>query len=296
MKAPELPANERSRQTALDQLRILDTPPEERFDRLTRMAARLLDAPIALISLIDRDRQWFKSCVGLGIGEAPRSISFCGHAIFDRQQLVIEDALKDERFCDNPLVTGDPNIRFYVGTPLHSADGHALGTLCVIDRKPRTLSEEDRQCLRDLADCAEEQISARELAIHYREQELELEQQNESLVMLKQLVDLVPGGLYQFRRYPDGRMSFPFSSKGIERMFGVTQKQAREDAIALFAMINPDDLPAVTASIDESASRLSTWSIQFRIRAQRYPSGRLSKCGNHRRECCHAQVDRLPQG
>src|SRR5680860_1121603 len=288
MKAPELPANERSRQTALDQLRILDTPPEERFDRLTRMAARLLDAPIALISLIDRDRQWFKSCVGLGIGEAPRSISFCGHAIFDRQQLVIEDALKDERFCDNPMVTGDPNVRFYVGTPLHSADGHALGTLCVIDRKPRTLSEEDRQCLRDLADCAEEQISARELAIHYREQELE--QQNESLVVLNQLVDLVPGGLYQFRLYPDGRMSFPFSSKGIERMFGVTQKQAREDAIALFAMINPDDLPAVTASIDESASRLSTWSIQFRIRAQRYPSGRLSKCGNHRRECCHAQV------
>lgn len=266
MKAPELPANERSRQTALDQLRILDTPPEERFDRLTRMAARLLDAPIALISLIDRNRQWFKSCVGLGIGEAPRSISFCGHAIFDRQQLVIEDALKDERFCDNPLVTGDPNIRFYVGTPLHSADGHALGTLCVIDRKPRTLSEEDRQCLRDLADCAEEQISARELAIHYREQELE--QQNESLVVLKQLVDLVPGGLYQFRLYPDGRMNYPYSSKGIERMFGVTQKQAREDAAALFAMINPDDLPAVTASIDESATQLSTWSIQFRIRGK----------------------------
>ncbi len=266
MKAPELPANERSRQTALDQLRILDTPPEDRFDRLTRMAARLLDAPIALISLIDRDRQWFKSCVGLGVGETPRSISFCGHAIFDRQPLVIEDALEDERFCDNPLVTGDPNIRFYVGTPLHSADGHALGTLCVIDRKPRTLSEEDRQCLRDLADCAEEQISARELAIHYRDQELE--QQNESLVVLKQLADLVPGGLYQFRVYPDGRMNYPYSSKGIERMFGLTEKQAREDAAAVFAMINPDDLPTVTASIDESARRLSTWSIQFRIRGQ----------------------------
>lgn len=269
MKAPDSPANEHSRQTALDQLRILDTPPEERFDRLTRMASRVLDTPIALISLIDRDRQWFKSCVGLGVNETPRSISFCGHAIFDTQQLVIEDTREDERFCDNPLVTGDPNIRFYAGTPLHSADGHALGTLCVIDRKPRTLSEEDRQFLRDLADCAEEQISARELAIHYRERELELEQQNESLVMLKQLADLVPGGLYQFRRYPDGHMSFPFSSMGIERTFGVTQKQAREDdAAALFTMINPDDLPAVTASIDESASRLSTWSIQFRIRGQ----------------------------
>jgi len=165
-------------------------------------------------------------------------------------------------------VTGNPNIRFYAGTPLHSADGHALGTLCVIDRKPRTLSAEDRQCLRDLADCAEEQINARELAIHYRELELELEleQQNESLVVLNQLVDLVPGGLYQFRRYPDGRMNYPYSSKGIERMFGVTQKQAREDATAVFATINPDDLAAVAASIEESASRLSTWSIQFTIR------------------------------
>ncbi|WP_417518958.1 ATP-binding protein [Marinobacter sp.] len=266
MKAPRLPANERERQTALNQLRILDTPSEERFDRLTRMAARLLNAPIVLISLIDHDRQWFKSCVGLDVSETPRSISFCGHAILEKQPLVIEDTWKDERFCDNPLVTGAPNIRFYAGTPLHSADGHALGTLCVIDRKPRTLSEDDRQSLRDLADCAEEQISARELAIHYREQELE--QKNDSLAMLKQLADMVPGGLYQFRRYPDGRMSFPFSSMGIERTFGVTQKQAREDVRSLFRMIHPDDLATVTASIDVSGRQLSTWSIQFRIRGQ----------------------------
>ena len=266
MRAPELPANESARQATLDQLRILDTPPEARFDRLTRMAARLLNVPIALISLIDRDRQWFKSCVGLDVSETPRSISFCGHAILDRQPLVIEDTWEDERFCDNPLVTGTPNIRFYAGTPLHSADGQALGTLCVIDRKPHTLSEEDRQSLRDLADCAEEQISARELAIHYREQELQ--QQNESLVMLKQLADMVPGGLYQFRRYPDGHMSFPFSSVGIERTLGVTRKQARDNAIELFKIINPDDLPAVEASINESARQLSTWSIQFRVRGK----------------------------
>jgi len=266
VKAPDLPNNESARQTALDQLRILDTPLEERFDRLTRMAARLLDAPIALISLIDRDRQWFKSSVGLDVSETPRSISFCGHAIFDRQPLVIEDTREDERFFDNPLVTGYPNIRFYAGTPLHSADGHALGTLCIIDRKPRTLSDEERQCLRDLADCAEEQISARELAIHYREQELA--QQNESLIMLRQLADMLPGGLYQFRRYPDGRMSFPFTSKGVERSFGVTEEQAREDAAAIFAMIDPEDLPVVLTTIEESARLLTTWSVQFRVRAE----------------------------
>lgn len=264
MKTPGLPENESARQAALDQQRILDTPPEARFDRLTRMAARLLDVPIALISLIDRDRQWFKSCVGLNVSETPRSLSFCGHAIFDRHPLIVENALEDDRFYDNPLVTGEPNIRFYAGTPLHSADGYALGTLCVIDRKPRVLSEEDQQCLRDLADCIEEQISARSIAIHHRDQELE--EQNESLVMLRQLVDLVPGGLYQFRRYPDGRMTFPFSSKGVERSFGVTGKQARESAAELFAMIHPEDAPGVMAAIEESSRELTTWSSQFRIR------------------------------
>ncbi|MDO6441542.1 ATP-binding protein [Marinobacter sp. 2_MG-2023] len=263
MRAPEFPANESARQVTLDQLRILDTPPEARFDRLTRMAARLMDVPICLISLVDRDRQWFKSCIGLGVSETPRSISFCGHAILDRLPLVVEDAHEDERFQDNPLVISDPNIRFYAGMPLNSADGQTLGTLCVMDRKPRKLNEDDLQCLRDIADCVEEQISARKLAIHYREQELQ--EQNESLIMLAQLVDMVPGGLYQFRRYPNGDLCFPFSSKGIERSFGVTQKQALEDASSLFKLIHPDDLPAVSAAIDESANQLSTWSISFRI-------------------------------
>lgn len=276
MKEPDVPANESDRQAALDQLRILDTPPEARFDRLTRMAARLLDVPIALISLIDRDRQWFKSCVGLDVSETPRSISFCGHAILVGQPLLVDDASADERFRDNPLVTGAPNIRFYAGTPLHSADGHALGTLCVIDRIPRKLSEEDLQCLRDIADCVEEQISARELAIHYREQELQ--KQNESLVMLKQLADLVPGGLYQFRLFPDGHMTFPFSSKGIEHTFGITQAQARDDAASLFAMIEPEDYPDIVASIKESSQHLSTWSIQFRIRQ---PEGRIRWIEGH---------------
>jgi len=262
MKTPELPDNESSRQAALDQLKILDTPPEARFDRLTRMAAKILDVPIAMISLVDRDRQWFKSCVGVDLSETPRSISFCSHAIVNKQPLVVNDTWEDERFRDNPLVTGDPGVRFYAGVPLYSADGLALGTLCVIDRVPRTLSEADHQSLRDLADCAEEQISARELAIHYREQELR--DKNESLLMLEQLADLVPGGLYQFRLYPDGRMSFPFTSKGVERSFGVTGQQAREDANTLLMLVNPEDYPTVLNSIKESAKQLSTWSGQFR--------------------------------
>ncbi|WP_100637924.1 ATP-binding protein [Marinobacter salexigens] len=264
MREPDVPANEGERQAALDQLRILDTPPEERFDRLTRMAARLLDAPIAVISLIDRDRQWFKSCIGLDMNQTPRSLSFCGHAILDSHTLVVEDTLNDERFHNNPVVLNGPKIRFYAGKPILSGDGHALGTLCVLDHKPRKLNDDDLQCLEDIAACVEEQISARALAIQYRDQELQ--SKNESVIMLKQLVDLVPGGLYQFRLFPDGRMTFPFSSKGIEHTFGITQTQAQDDAALLFAMIEPEDYPAVVNSIKESSQHLSTWNIQFRIR------------------------------
>ena len=131
MKTPEFPPNESHRLSALNELALLDTLPEERFDRLTRLAARTLDAPIALVSLIDKDRQWFKSRQGLGATETGRDISFCGHAILSEETLVIENALNDERFHDNPLVTGDPNIRFYAGAPLHDPQGHRVGTLCI---------------------------------------------------------------------------------------------------------------------------------------------------------------------
>lgn len=144
---------------------ILDTPPEERFDRVTRMARRLFGVPIALISLVDENRQWFKSCFGLDVSETERRISFCGHAILLDGALVIEDALQDERFADNPLVTGEPHIRFYAGQPLRTMSGKAVGTLCIIDREPRTFGEEDVAMLSDLAAMVEREIMAVQLAI-----------------------------------------------------------------------------------------------------------------------------------
>ncbi len=164
MKAPDIPDDEPLRLTTLHALNILDTPAEERFDRLTRMANRLFDVPIALVSLVDENRQWFKSCVGLGASETPRSISFCGHAILGSQIFMIEDATQDPRFADNPLVVDEPKIRFYAGCPLRAMDGHKLGTLCIIDRKPRTLSDEDRELLEDLAAMVERELAAMELA------------------------------------------------------------------------------------------------------------------------------------
>jgi len=164
MKKPDIPQNEDARLKALRSLNILDTSSEERFDRLTRMAKRLFNVPIALVSLVDENRQWFKSCIGLGVSETSRDISFCGHSILDDEIFIIADATKDERFADNPLVTNEPNIRFYAGCPLRYTDGSRLGTLCIIDRKPRDISDDDLETLKDLASTAERELAAIQLA------------------------------------------------------------------------------------------------------------------------------------
>jgi diguanylate cyclase (GGDEF)-like protein len=164
MIKPSIPSNETTRLDTLRSLSILDSGPEERFDRLTRLAKRLFGVPIALVSLVDADRQWFKSCVGLTASETARDISFCGHAILGDEILVVPDAKRDERFHDNPLVVDEPRIRFYAGCPLKVSNGSRLGTLCLIDVEPRTLSPDDLNLLRDLAGMAEQELAAVQLA------------------------------------------------------------------------------------------------------------------------------------
>ena len=138
---------------------ILDTPGDPAFDRITRIAAQITGAPIALVSLLTATRQWFKSHHGLDVESTPREWAFCSHAVLAGETFVVEDAAADPRFRDNPLVQGDPKIRFYAGVPLRDRDGHALGTLCVIDREPRKLRGMELQALIDLADIASEEIS-----------------------------------------------------------------------------------------------------------------------------------------
>lgn len=164
MKKPDIPEDEETRLKTLRSLSILDTLPEERFDRLTRMAKRLFDVPIALVSLIDEERQWFKSAAGLDASETPRDISFCGHAILGSEVFIIPDASKDVRFADNPLVLDKADIRFYAGCPLRAADGSKLGTLCVIDQKPRSIGEDDVEILQDLAAMVERELAAVQMA------------------------------------------------------------------------------------------------------------------------------------
>jgi GAF domain-containing protein len=164
MPAADLPPDEEQRLAALRELELLDTEPEEAFDELVRRAAEATDSPVAVITLVDEARQWFKARVNLELESTDRDLSFCAHAILTPDDLtVVPDTLADERFADNLLVTEDPNIRFYAGAPIFTPDGHPIGTLCVIDAAPRGLTDEQADALRDLARAVSRQIERRRL-------------------------------------------------------------------------------------------------------------------------------------
>ncbi len=150
MKAAK-PNDEAQRIQVLWQYEVLDTVPEQAFDELTALAALICGAPIALITLVDENRQWFKSKIGVNLSETGRDISMCAHAILQKDMLIVSDTMKDRRFKDNPLVVASPKIRFYAGAPLVTPGGHALGTLCVVDLVPRQLTGDEQEALRLLA-------------------------------------------------------------------------------------------------------------------------------------------------
>ena len=186
---------ERVRLAALRAYRILDTEPERSFDDLVMLAAQICGTPIAAISLVDADRQWFKSRLGLTATETPRDIAFCAHAIKQKETFEVPDALADERFRDNPLVAGEPGIRFYTGAPLITADGHALGALCVVDRRPRTLTTEQKEALEALRRQVVSQLELRrnlaelEMALAERDRaEAELAEANDGVRKLSALI------------------------------------------------------------------------------------------------------------
>src|SRR5438477_11153973 len=179
MQAP-LPVNETTRLEALRAYDVLDTPPEQAFDDLTRLASQICNTPVAMVSLVDGDRQWFKSKVGTEATETPRDVAFCAHAILEPDLFIVPDAEADERFFDNPLVTSDPHVRFYAGAPLITPDGHAIGTLCTIDRVSRELSTEQTEALRALARQAVTQF---ELRRHLKKLQ-ELEKLRDSLTSM----------------------------------------------------------------------------------------------------------------
>lgn len=209
MLTPEIPANEADRLQALEALCILDTPEEERFERFTRLAQYVFQVPIAVITLVDRHRQWFKSHRGLAATETSRQVSFCGHTILDQAPMIVPNALQDARFADNPLVVGDPNIRFYAGVPLRSRDGYAVGVLCIIDTKPRDFPDSATVALSDLANCVQHELqgveqvqAARNLA--------------RTRIHLHNVLDTVRDGILTV----DDRGHITMANQALTRMFG----------------------------------------------------------------------------
>lgn len=171
MKQAPIPKNELRRIASLSAMDILDTPPEERFDRLTKSATFIFHVPISTLTLIDANREWFKSCQGLSKTEGERAISFCGHALVEDETLVIEDTLKDKRFADNPLVIGEPYIRFYAGVPITNRENQRIGVFCIKDIKPRAFSKQDKEVLEGLASWAELEINLRNIGLSLTKKE-----------------------------------------------------------------------------------------------------------------------------
>jgi GAF domain-containing protein len=230
MEAP-LPPNEKERLAALASFDILDSAPEKDFDDLVQLASHVCRAPIALVSLIDHSRQWFKARLGLAISETPRAHAFCAHAILDARgaTLVVPDAEADDRFRDNPLVRGRPDIRFYAGSPLVTEGGHSLGTLCVIDTKPRVeepLTDEQLECLRALSRQAVRMLEFRRVGAEMAD----------VLARMKTLAPLVPvcswcRRMRDDRDYWSSLEEYLRSSAGIDLTHGICPACAEREGL-----------------------------------------------------------------
>ncbi len=241
---------EASRQQSLDRLSVLDSGAEASFDGLVHAAAAICGTPIALISLIDHDRQWFKANVGLeGVSETSRAISFCTHAIEQRDLFVVEDAQLDPRFASSPLVTGDPRIRFYAGAPLHLTDGAAVGTLCVIAREPLRLTDQQREVLRQLG----------RTAVHLLEGRRALMTEGDMRQEAERISSGMPIGLYA----TDGEGACTFTNPRWQEIFGLSLEESLGSGWA--DTIHPEDRSAVFAEWTQAAEEAREFEMGFRL-------------------------------
>ncbi len=211
--------SESRRLEVLRSFEILDTPPEDEFDSIVRAAAYIADVPIALISLVDESRQWFKAKIGLDESETPRDVAFCDHAIRQSRPMLVPDARKDLRFTENPLVTGALNLRFYAGIPLFSSEGAGLGTLCVLDHRPRILSDEQVELLKGLAQHVEQALNIRRMSRLQREQQRELERAH---ALLESIAQNAPAMLFVKEAV---NLEHTFWNKAAEELTGVPREQ-----------------------------------------------------------------------
>ena len=263
MPAASLPQNESQRLAALYGLRLLDTPLEERFDRITRLAARLLNVPMSNVSLIDKDRQFNKSYYGSDLNETPRAVSFCAHTILENKPLVVPDARADSRFADNPFVTGKPEIRFYAGHPISAPDGSIVGTLCVADYKPRVPSAEDLQALNDLA-----QLAQRELLPQDTQDAFKIQKQAEEMLRLsearfREVVDIP--GKFVWETELNGTMRYV--SERVGEVLGRDHDELKGHNF--FENVVPEDIEAASDKFLEASKKGQRFSdLEFRVQTK----------------------------
>ena len=274
MTTPKPHPCEQERLALLRKCGILDTAPEFSFDGLVQLAASIAGVPIALVTLIDSERQWFKAHHGLEVTQTPRAVAFCAHCILNSTEaLVVEDARKDPRFQGNPLVEQFPKVIFYAGIPLHVGPNQLpLGTLCVIDHQPRTLSPLVLSHLKILARQVEELLESR-----LRQRQLEdalvgQAQANAKSLLLTKIAAQVPGMVYQYVLMPDGTSRFPYSSAGILSVCGFSPEDVEKSALPVIERLYAADRERVLTSIAISAESLTLWACEYRYQ---HPDGRL---------------------
>ncbi len=247
-------SEESKRIAALRTLQVLDSDFEAEFDGIVRIAAHIARCPIAIISLVDTDRQWFKAVQGLDIRQTSREDSFCDVAIKSNLPLLVADTQLDPRFKDNRLVTGAPHMRFYLGHPIEFM-GQPLGTLCVIDKTPRTLDDDQVASLAELARTVSALFQSRQrlLVLGARDR------------LLEKLSQEVPGVIYQFQMNPDGTSFFPFATMAMRKIYGFDPHEVRTSAEKVFAVLHPDDLAAASEKFQHSAQTLQSWRNEYRV-------------------------------
>jgi PAS domain S-box-containing protein len=261
MVIPDLPPDEDLRLARLASLAVMDTEPEPLFDHLTALAAQICDTPVALLGLLDEDRQWFKSAVGFGRSETPRALTFCAHALLADGLFEVKDASLDERFADHPCVLAEPPLRFYAGVPIRLDDGSHPGTLCVVDFRPRELTESQRETLMRLADTAAEALMMRERALGSREA------QRKSELRWQVLAESAPLGIY----HTDADGQCLYVNPAWERLYGIRLADSMGEGWG--ATLHPEDAPAVLAAWRQSTVRRQRFEMSYRVRRPSHAGG-----------------------
>ncbi|MBW4460982.1 MAG: PAS domain-containing protein [Nodosilinea sp. WJT8-NPBG4] len=266
MRIAPLPANEAERLEVLRSLSILDTAPEDTLDDLTRLASQICNTPIALVSLIDDDRQWFKSNVGLPVTETPRDIAFCSHAILQPTLFSVPDASIDERFSDNPLVTSEPHIRFYAGAPLITSEGAAIGTLCVLDQEPRRLSAEQTESLKIISRQVARQIEQRRDLASLARISLDIHQIGEKLRLSQERFELAilgsSGGIWDW----DMKTKEVFFSPRWKSILGYADHEIPNHLEEWIRRLHPEDVQRAQHGLAAYLKRdIPTYDLEYRL-------------------------------